>query len=446
MHAELEQRNHPADPVWAKKPLSDLLSENGVAQINHPESRERLRRLILRGLIEARRRMHERLGGGEAGEKDSYFSNIDPDAPRPSQLKPVKGTNLQELLSQFLSEQSPKNLRSKTLSQYRAVVGRFEEVIGANTPITEITRQHCIAFRDLLAQMPSNASKRFRGMKMQQVANAAKEKDWPRLTARSVNKSMETLSALLSYATDQADLIRKNPAKRLRLETDGEKVDRTFDKAQLRTLFGSALFQEYVVSSDPEVKHSRYWVPFIALFCGMRQNEICQLYIEDIKQRDGIYFFAVREKLDDGSVAPDKHLKTKNARRDIPIHPALLKRGFLELVQIKKQAGAKRLFEELPYSAGQNYSDAFQKWFSRLLRDTGVCAERKVTFHGLRHTFRDALRRGTVLKEHSQALGGWNSDESLSEHYGRGYPLDVLLREISKVSYWDVFSEHPAKR
>lgn len=121
MQAELAGNNQPFDPVWADKPLRDLLSTNGVAKIDSAEGREKLRRLILRGLIEARRRMHERLGGGNAGERDPYFSAIDADAPPPPRkdIKQVKGTTLRELLTQFLREQGPKNLRKKTLSHPR---------------------------------------------------------------------------------------------------------------------------------------------------------------------------------------------------------------------------------------------------------------------------------------------------------------------------------------
>lgn len=442
MQAELAGDNHPSDPLWAEKPLRDLLSANGLNAAVNDESRGKLRRLILRGLIEASRRMQDRASGTiQTSERDPYFANVDGDLPAPPP-KPVSGMKLRELLAQFLGEQSPKNLRSKTLAHYRMVVSRFEEVLGPDTPITDITRQHCITFRDLLAKMPANASKRYRGLKLQQVANAAPKETT--LSARSVNKMVESLSALLAYAED-CDLIRKNYARKLRLSTDGPKQDRTFNDDQLQTLFAAPVFQTYRLSGEKNTKNARFWVPLIGLFSGMRQNEICQLYVEDIKSESGIPYFAVREELDDGTPAPDKHLKTKNAWRRVPIHPELLRLGFLHLVELKKAAGAKRVFDELPYSAGENYSDAFQKWFSRLLHQTGVTESKRVTFHGLRHTFRDALRKHDVPKEYAQALGGWDHDTSLSEHYGKGFPLESLKREIAKVAYAGVTLPRPER-
>ena len=325
MQTELSGERAPSDPVLADRPLADLISANGLSGSANGASRERLRRLILRGLIEAQRRSHARWGGKseDVGDADSYFAAIDPDAP-PPQPKVVKQvTTLHQLLEQFLREKAPENLRAKTVLQYRAVTARFEEVVGAETPITEIGRHHCLAFRDLLGRMPSNASKRFRGMKMQRVANLVAERGGASLlTVRSINKSLETLSSLFSYAED-CGLVARNPAKKLRLAVEEGKEDRTFDADQLTALFAAPVFKNYTLKAGEKMKHSRYWVPLIALFCGMRQNEICQLYIQDIKERDGISYFALRRKLDDGTTATDKSLKTKNSWRDVPVHPTL---------------------------------------------------------------------------------------------------------------------------
>jgi hypothetical protein len=58
-------------------------------------------------------------------------------------------------------------------------------------------------------------------------------------------------------------------------------------------------------------------------------GEICQLYVADIRQEDGIYIFDVN---DDGD---DKALKTASSRRKIPIHSELIKRGFIEYARSK---------------------------------------------------------------------------------------------------------------
>lgn len=48
-----------------------------------------------------------------------------------------------------------------------------------------------------------------------------------------------------------------------------------------------------------------FWVPIIALYSGMRLNEICQLYIDDVvKFNKNIYYFDLTDE------RKDQHLKT----------------------------------------------------------------------------------------------------------------------------------------
>jgi hypothetical protein len=61
---------------------------------------------------------------------------------------------------------------------------------------------------------------------------------------------------------------------------------------------------------------ARFWVPLIALFCGMRLNEICQFDVADVRVFDDVNCFVVTEESLTGS--RDKSLKTKTGRLEIP--------------------------------------------------------------------------------------------------------------------------------
>ncbi|WKL57368.1 hypothetical protein Q1W73_17145 [Asticcacaulis sp. ZE23SCel15] len=69
-------------------------------------------------------------------------------------------------------------------------------------------------------------------------------------------------------------------------------------------------------------KTAKWFVPLIALFTGMRLNEICSLEPQDIIEVDGILCFSVNE-------GNDKHLKTDASRCLIPIHQSLISRNYL---------------------------------------------------------------------------------------------------------------------
>jgi integrase len=198
----------------------------------------------------------------------------------------------------------------------------------------------------------------------------------------------------------------------------------------------------YAKPGEGRPRRGRFWVPLIALYSGMRLNEICQLYVEDIKTAGGVDFFDVRTSLDDGTRAGDKRLKTKNAQRQVPIHPELRRFGFLEYVAEMKNAGHPRLFPELQLCGSGTYSDNFQKFFSRFLRKIRGQNLADISFHWFRHTFRDGLREAHVSTEIANRLCGWEESVGMAGHYGRGPSLSVLCGAVSKVDYVGLRLDH----
>ena len=62
---------------------------------------------------------------------------------------------------------------------------------------------------------------------------------------------------------------------------------------------------------------ARFWVPLIALFSGMRMNEICQLDVSDIRCVDGVDCFVITSRSNGGGA--DKKVKTSTSERFVPI-------------------------------------------------------------------------------------------------------------------------------
>ena len=46
-------------------------------------------------------------------------------------------------------------------------------------------------------------------------------------------------------------------------------------------------------------KPAYYWVPLLGLYTGARLNEICQLYVNDIKEIDKIWCIDINRKTND---------------------------------------------------------------------------------------------------------------------------------------------------
>jgi integrase len=192
----------------------------------------------------------------------------------------------------------------------------------------------------------------------------------------------------------------------------------------------NAIFSSRVYA-DQERDSSLFWVPLIALWNGMRSNEICQLDVADIKMEQDIWGFDITRMSANGFA--DKRLKTNNSIRFVPIHPRLIDFGLLEFHRSRPKEG--KLFGDITRGADGYYSTNFSKKVNRHFKAIGVHGLRH-KFHSLRHNFRDALRKGRVDREIGKALGGWTrGNTDAFDIYGNGFEVDELRDELSRVDY-----------
>jgi integrase len=374
------------------------------------------------------------------------------EAPHPADVPASPEKTLRELLTVFLAD--PTRVRStKTRMIYSNAMGVVGEVLGMDTPLRSIDRQGCRRLLDLLRWLPTNATKRFPTLSVVQASEMAKAKNLrSTLGCAAINSYLKCLSALLNFAINEG-YIDRNPAKGLRVVDPIPRRDRRlpFSKDQLRAIFNAPLYRGcvddaygYAMSGDTQPRRARFWVPLIALFSGMRLNEICQLDLTDIRRVDGVDCFLVTSRsLGSGG---DKKVKTGTSERYVPIHPHLVEIGFLSFVDERRHAGALKLFADLTLSGTGYYSDAFSKWFRRFLVKSHATAPR-TCFHSFRHCFRDALREARIDHDVALALGGWSlgsgkENVEVAEAYGSGFQARTLHDAITRVTYPDLALDH----
>ena len=85
-----------------------------------------------------------------------------------------------------------------------------------------------------------------------------------------------------------------------------------------------------IIPGTKEEPH-KIWIPLILLFTGARTNEIAQLYVEHIKEKEGIHLFKIKDEQEDQST------KNKSSNREVPIHKTLIDLGFLKYVEYQKK-------------------------------------------------------------------------------------------------------------
>ena len=162
----------------------------------------------------------------------------------------------------------------------------------------------------------------------------------------------------------------------------------------------------------------------------MREQEILQLYLEDVYQHDGIWVFDLNEN------HPDKRLKTPQSKRLVPLHSDLIDLGLIDLWEPKKtNLKDKRLFEDANVASDGTYSSTFSKWFSRYLTNIGIKTA-KTSFHSLRHNMKDGFRNSGASVELAENFMG-RSTGTTGEAYGSGHSVLSLHDALHKIKFTD---------
>jgi integrase len=368
-------------------------------------------------------------------------------------------TTIGQMLSRYREWLSQSGKTSGTHRTYDLPARLLCEAFGKNKALDSITKDDVERLFTLLRRVPTNATKRYRGMGLAQAIEAAdRVGDSQRLGAKTLKNYFNNISAIFNFGVEKK-LMAENPAKDryLRATFASERKESRkalFSADELNRLFKAPLYSGckddelgFAIPGPLKPRRGRFWVPLLALFHGLRLNEAAQLYTEDVRDENGIPYFWIREEREDKSQC-DKKLKTKQSKRRVPIHPEMIAIGFLDYVaERRRDSGQPRLFPDLPRAKSTGYiSDPFSKWFGRFVKST-LGAQCKATFHSFRHHFRDALREAGVSIDDAERLGGWSEGRRSAERdYGDGQSVKRLREQIAKVKYEGLDISHLHKK
>ena len=410
-----------AAPSERTGPIKPVLDVPVPAVDKSGEGYRELCSLVHRALVEMVRRQRARLDAQPAG------THFDPEfaGTGQGQHSGRRDVTLSGLVERFLSDPT-REAGAKANHDYEVVLRMLGEFVPPHTPARDVTRDHCRQVAALLKRMPANASKKpeFRSLRPLEAAAEAERLVVPPMSPTTANSYISKMSALFKWAAREG-FVPQNPAEKLMLPEGTHKRDARlpFSSDQLNQILEADLYKEPRGRWD-----HRQWVFLLGLFMGLRLNEACTLECADVVVREGVDVVLVQP--DEQGV---KKLKTRAARRTVPLHPVLTDLGFLDFARQQRDAGHARLFPSLKPDRRGYYSDAFQKWFGRHLKKIGADAPR-TTFHSTRHNFRDALREAGVGRDAVLALGGWSAG-GIEEVYGGGLRPATLAEAVAKVGY-----------
>jgi len=199
---------------------------------------------------------------------------------------------------------------------------------------------------------------------------------------------------------------------------------------------------EWVFSGiDGDKKRQLRWIILFGMMHGCREGEICQLMIDDIGIHAGIPCFRIHS-----SEERDTRTKTEQSQRLVPIHPMLLKLGFLEYWKDRTNEHEKNpgreplLFPFLTRAKDGKYTRNFYNAYSKF--NASLFAGTKKTFHSFRHRAITALLdKGTSLPLVQGIVGHFEgSDKSVTVRSYYHPQLDAKLKVLKQMPYPENFA------
>jgi len=340
---------------------------------------------------------------------------------------------LSELIEQYIDTNiADGKWKKQTIADHKNRITSLQVIIGDKI-ITEYSRTDIRHFRDTLLKLPVNWRKKINNNKIS--LDSLIDSSQNALAIKTVNTNVEAVSSMFSWAVNEGYL-SSNPAKGLALKDEQPDIEKrqAFTQEDIRHLFFSGDYSQNRFS-----KPSYYWVPLIALYTGMRLEEICQLHCEDIYEENGLYVIDIRPDSKDG--LNDKLIKTKNAVRKIPIHNKLIELGFIQYHANLVKNGEIRLFPELNKTEkSPKYGKQVGKQFRAWVKEKQISGDK--SFHSLRHSFSDFFKKRNLHTDMFREVFGHENAHLAGRQYGNRFsPKEIYDALISKLDYGEKKTE-----
>ena len=252
------------------------------------------------------------------------------------------------------------------------------------------------------------------------------------LALRTVEKDLSFIKAVMQFAFD-SDKLTSNPAAGIKVPKDPmPSPQRDLAVEDLKILFTSPI---YTQGERPQggSHDAAAWLPLIALYTGAREEELCQLTLDDIKTNAPIPYIKIIDLIDEKQDKQIKRLKNKGSRREIPIPKQLIAHGFLRYVEHLRKNSETWLFPKLTVEPKYGRRSAnWCKWWGRWRKKLGVVGKEKC-FHAFRHVFKTACRTAGIGEDIHDAITG-HKEAHEGRNYGK-FPLQALHGPLNKVAY-----------
>jgi len=254
----------------------------------------------------------------------------------------------------------------------------------------------------------------------------------------TLNRHLTFLNQLIDYARGQG--VRLDPdLSTARLRARNTKDDRarnarvTLKPAAAARMFalppftGCRSWKEPLEAGEEVFHRALYFVPMLLFYGGGRREEFCGLSPEDVIVDNGPIPYI--------HLAPNtiRRLKNPQSRRNVPLHPEVVRLRFLDYVDEIKKLGYRRLFPDLYSPSSKSpMGDRFYREFKPMLSAADT-DEKGFVIHSMRRGFGDVLKQQMTTEEQRRDLLGHVGATETSERYCDAYVIETLSAFIRKI-------------
>lgn len=338
-----------------------------------------------------------------------------------------------ELVELFKAEKAREEI--KELTRYKKILDIFLELTDKeyliDLSVLEL-KKFSKDFSDMPNENDSEVKTALKGItSYKKWIEITRKKDLMRVSNRTRRDKLIRIKAFLNFCVE-IECLDKNRLH-YKINPDDNNKRKEFRIEQLQNLFNTDWYNKDLEHNLKEEPH-KIWIPLILLYSGARINEISQIYINQIIEKEGVYFFKIKDTEEDQST------KNKSSNRVIPIHKTLINLGLLNYIEQQKKNNHERLFSGLYLTKSKGYGQHFGKIFNDYkktwleIETLNKIKERKILLdlHSFRHTFTTASRGGKVSEEDISYILGHKKNQT--QKYG-SIPAKEFSNRINKVKY-----------
>ena len=382
-------------------------------------------------------------------------------------LPPTDGQRVSECADLFYERKKLEETTDKELGELKRNINDFIEVMG-DVDITQINKGVVSEYISYESKLPPQRRKsaKYRDLSIQELLNL---QDIETQSNQNINKRISKLGVFANWCVRQG-LISESPFKDMKLSIKKKSVSggrEPFTIKELRKILAKETFLKWTFNFHHKNNPSHnekgwypkgeenwgtnkttskkiktlptqpygaknqlpyYWIFPLGILSGMRTNEMCQLRCSDVKKINGIWMIHVED-------TEETNVKSVAGIRKVPVHPQLIKLGFIDYIAKLKRKKKDRIFWELTKSRDGYIKQVSRHYNERVLPSLGIWKKRQKVLYCTRHTFINKLYSEKVDENVIKTLVGHEKEFTMKHYGGDPFTPERLLEEISKVEY-----------